>query len=121
MEGLYHTAHILVLPSLRETTGSVVTEAMVRGLPVILPNRFGGGQLVNGETGWLYSGGREALAAVLRDAASSREELARRGANAAAAMKNHTWEVKAAHYQRIYETISDRRDSHAGFHCGAHL
>lgn len=121
MKALYETADVLVLPSLRETTGSVVTEAMARGLPVILPNRFGGRKLVNGETGWLYSGGRKALAAVLRDAASSREELARRGANAAAAMKNHTWEAKAAHYQRIYETISDRRDGHAGFHCGAHL
>ena len=120
MEVLYQTADVLVLPSLRETTGSVVTEAMARGLPVILPNRFGGGQLVSGETGWFF-GSRQELASALGEAAENRQEVLRRGINAADTMKNHTWDAKAAHYRHLYETIVDRRDDHAGFHCGAHL
>jgi len=121
MEALYLAADVLVLPSLRETTGSVVTEAMARSLPVILPDRFGGRKLVTKDSGWLYSGGRKALTAALLDAASSRAEVARRGTNAADAVKNHTWDAKAAHYRHLYETTEERRDDHAGFHCGAHL
>ena len=120
MEALYETADVLVLPSLRETTGSVVAEAMARGLPVILPDRFGGGQLVNGETGWFFDS-RQELTAALRAAAENRQEVLCRGANAAKAMKNHTWEAKAAHYRHIYKTLLDRRDDHDGHHCGAHL
>ena len=121
MEALYQGAHVLVLPSLRETTGSVVTEAMARGLPVILPDRFGGGALVTEQTGWLYDGSLEALSAALLEAASDGEEVCRRGANAAASMKAHTWDAKGAYYRQLYESISDRRDDHDSVHCGARL
>ena len=120
MEALYQRADVLVLPSLRETTGSVVAEAMARGLPVILPDRFGGRQLAEEACGWCFTN-KEELTMALKEAACDRAELARRGANGAEAIQKHTWEAKAARYLRMYESSSDRRDDHAGVHCGTHL
>ena len=42
MEKEYQNADVFIMPSLRETTGSVLLEAMSKGLPVVTINRFGG-------------------------------------------------------------------------------
>lgn len=108
MEEIYQMAHVLVLPSLRETTGSVLAEAMARGLPVITMDRFGGRELVTADAGWLYANSVESLAHALAEAIFHPEEICRRGSCAAEAVKQHTWQEKAARYQTIYETIFSR-------------
>lgn len=110
MEQLYSAAHLLVMPSLRETTGSIVPEAMARGIPVVTMSRFGAGALLRDDAGWGYDGGKEELGAALQEAMTHPEEIIRRGSNAAAAMNHHTWANKAAHYEKLYKTILSREE-----------
>ena len=104
MDQIYASTHVLVLPSLRETTGSVILEAMARGLPVIAPDRFGGAALTDDSTGWRFRT-RDDLRDALMDCIQNPEEVHIRGRNAALAAQNHTWQQKAACYQQIYEKI----------------
>lgn len=106
----YRKADVLVMPSLRETTGSVVLEAMVQGLPVITIGRFGGAEIVDAETGWLYTGtDRDSYVHGLREALleciTSPEERARRGECARLRSEQYTWQAKMAHYQDIYDGL----------------
>ena len=110
MAGEYQNADALVMPSLRETTGSVVLEAMAHGLPIITIGRFGGAEMVDASVGWLYAGTdqgsyvrslREALIACI----TSPEERARRGANARRRAEGYVWGTKVTHYQGIYDDL----------------
>lgn len=110
MVGEYRRADVLVMPSLRETTGSVVLEAMAHGLPVVTIDRFGGAEMVDGEVGWLYSGTDRdsylrSLREVLTEVIGSPDQRARRGSNARARSERYTWKAKLAHYQAIYDRL----------------
>jgi len=105
MKEIYETARVLVLPSLRETTGSVVLEAMAKSLPVVTMNRFGGAALVRPEIGWQFCPDRESLSEVLMEVLSHPEEVTARGEKAAAAAEEYTWETKCAHYQQLYRRL----------------
>lgn len=56
MQREYELSDVLIMPSIRETTGTVLIEAMSQGMPVITINKFGGAILVDENTGWLYNG-----------------------------------------------------------------
>ena len=56
MEKEYACADVFIMPSIRETTGTVLLEAMSKGIPVITINKFGGATLFDENTGWLYEG-----------------------------------------------------------------
>lgn len=56
MEKEYSDADVFIMPSIRETTGTVLLEAMSKGIPVITINKFGGATLFDNDTGWLYEG-----------------------------------------------------------------
>ena len=56
MEKEYAGADVFIMPSIRETTGTVLLEAMSKGIPVITINKFGGATLFDENTGWLYGG-----------------------------------------------------------------
>ena len=110
MQEEYGDADVLIMPSLRETTGTVVLEAMSQGLPVITINRFGAKNILTEETGWLYDGSsRESFVAALRqafmDCISRPEEISRRGAKARLRAKDFAWEKKMAYYQSLYEAV----------------
>ncbi|MCH5320255.1 MAG: glycosyltransferase family 4 protein [Eubacterium sp.] len=51
MKGLYSTSDFFVFPSLRETTGTVLFEAMSSGLPVITFNQNGADLLIDEDCG----------------------------------------------------------------------
>ena len=110
MAGEYQNADVLVMPSLRETSGSVVLEAMARGLPVVTIGHFGGAEMVDADVGWLYSGMDKdsylrSLQEALTECINSPEERAHRGANARKRAEDHMWGAKVAHYQDIYDGL----------------
>lgn len=85
LPALYRAADLLVLPSLRETWGLVVNEAMACGLPVVASDRVGcvPDLILPDQTGWIYpSGDRAALAALLAAIRSAPERVRRLGEHA---------------------------------------
>ena len=87
------------MPSIRETTGSVILEAFSYGLPVITSNHFGGAVIVNEQTGWLYDGKTkqefiDGLACSLMECISDPGEVMRLGKIAGAAAKQYLWTHK---------------------------
>lgn len=74
----YVGADVFVLPSThRETWGLVVNEAMLFRLPAIVSDEVGCGPdlVVEGETGWIFSGGLDGLVDRMRDAVTQRTRL----------------------------------------------
>lgn len=103
----YKRADILIMPSLRETTGTVVMEAMSNGLPVITINRFGAVNIVDEDTGWLYDGSTEedfvkSLANIILDCINNPKEIESKKKNVIEKIKKFTWDRKIKLYQDIY-------------------
>lgn len=106
----YANADVFVMPSIRETTGSVLLEAMSKGVPVITIMKFGGAALLNKDTGWLYSGDTKneyvsSLRKALLDCIQHPEEIVRKGQNARIEVEKYTWDEKIKHYNEIYEQL----------------
>lgn len=106
----YGNADVFIMPSLRETTGTVLLEAMSQGLPVVTINHFGGAVLLDADAGWLYDGNtKEEYIKNLKDALIScimyPEEVRQRGKNAKRIADQHTWNEKMKNYQTIYQTL----------------
>lgn len=57
MDGYYRQGDAFVFPSLRETTGTVIIEAMAHSLPVICIKQGGGALIVTDDCGYPISGG----------------------------------------------------------------
>lgn len=112
MQQEYADADVLIMPSIRETTGTVLLEAMSHGLPVITINRFGAQNIVDDSTGWVFDGSSkesflENLRLALIACISQPEEILRRGANARLRANDFTWEKKVRIYQGIYDKLCD--------------
>ena len=106
----YAKADVFIMPSIRETTGTVLLEAMSKGIPVITINKFGGAILFDKNTGWLYDGNDkdeyiENLKNAILECVSNPDEVVRRGKNARKKAENYTWQEKNKKYQKIYEEI----------------
>jgi len=107
---IYQKADVLIMPSLREATGSVLLEAMAGGLPVVTINRFGGAAILDETCGWLYDGEDkesciEMLKSALIDCIQRPEEVVRRGINARKMAEKYTWDARMEEYQMIYEAV----------------
>ena len=107
---VYSTSDVLIMPSFREATGSVLLEAMSTGIPVITINRFGGTTILDNETGWLYDGNtKEAFIESLKEAIveciQNPTEVKRRGQNAQNRARDFCWKKKMMHYQEIYDCL----------------
>ena len=110
MEKEYAGANVFIMPSIRETTGTVLLEAMSKGIPVITINKFGGATLFDENTGWLYDGTTkeeyiENLKKAILECIANPDEVARRGNNARMKAKKYTWQEKNKKYQKIYEEL----------------
>lgn len=108
MEREYMHADVLVFPSFREATGSVIPEAMAKAMPVVAMNKFGAATILNEETGWLYDGNTieeamQSLRNALLECIEKPDEVVKRGENARKRAELFTWEKRMANYQAIYE------------------
>ena len=104
---LLAAADLLVLPSVRESFGQVIVEAMACGVPAIAAASLGPARIIDdGETGWLFdvddrAGLTEALVAAVNDP-DERARRARRGVRAA--QDRFTWSAIAG---RLEEVLRD--------------
>ncbi len=110
MEKEYKNSDALIMPSFREATGSVLLEAISKGLPIITINKYGGATILNDDSGWLYEGNsKEEYIENLKNAIIScitrPDELLRKGKNARKISENYIWENKMALYQSLYEKV----------------
>lgn len=110
METEYKKADVLIMPSIRETTGTVLLEAMSKGLPIVTIRQFGGALLVDDTTGWLYQGENtnsyiEHLRQIMIEIIKQPEEILRRGNNARIKSSQFTWNKKNEVYQELYDVV----------------
>ena len=110
MEKEYAGADVFIMPSIRETTGTVLLEAMSKGIPVITINKFGGATLFDENTSWLYEGNSkeeyiENLKKAILECLVNPDEVTRRGKNARKKAEKYTWQEKNKKYQAIYEEL----------------
>lgn len=110
---------MLTFPSIREFGGGVVLEAMALGIPPLVVDYAGPGELVQTEWGYkIPIGKREdiisALQNQLSECVSSPEELARKGVAAKKRVDDEfTWIRKANQIACVYDWVRARNDSPA--------
>jgi glycosyltransferase involved in cell wall biosynthesis len=94
LPAVYCASDLFVLPSDYEPFGVVVNEAMLCARAVAVSDRVGAGRdLVSPETGFVFpSGDVDALAAILREAASNPQKLRRMGE--AGRKRMETWSIR---------------------------
>ena len=120
---MYGLADVCIVPSIRETTGSVILEAMSYGIPIITINRFGGATILDSNSGWLYEGNTkeeyiENLKNAIINCIENPEEVKRRGENAKERAKQYTWSEHCKYYQSIYDQCLSTEESYGPFdHC----
>jgi glycosyltransferase involved in cell wall biosynthesis len=109
---LYAQADLFVFPSLHDSGGSVVLEALSRGLPVICLDLGGPKNYVDDESGVVVETGsrtrdalERALAAAIADVLRAPGRLAAMSRGAAAHAKRQSWEATV---RRSYEVIGTR-------------
>lgn len=107
----YRNADVFIMPSIRETTGSVLLEAMSKGLPIITFDQFGGKVLLDDESAWLVKGSTkeeyiEAIKNALISCCEKPAERVKKGEKALQKAKQHTWQNKMAVYNTIYKELN---------------
>ncbi len=106
----YQWADIFVFTSLRDTTGTVVLEALTYGVPVICSDHQGAGDMVTGDCGVKIPVTRpgefvENLSQAISALARDRSELHRLAEGAAARAKEYTWSLKGERMAALYREV----------------
>jgi glycosyltransferase involved in cell wall biosynthesis len=107
-------SHVFCLPSVRESGGAVLLEAMSCARPVIGMDFGGPAEVVDEAVGWKVSmpdhdTAVEGLTAALRQAHQNPEEAARRGAQARQrVLAHHTWSAKMDAAEALYAEVLSR-------------
>ena len=110
MGKLYKQCDALIMPSIRENTGTVIIEALSKGKPVIAMDAFGARVLLDENDSWLYNGETreevvDSLCKTIIEASTSKELLMEKSKKAVIKAKNNTWESKIKIYNIIYKNI----------------
>lgn len=114
VQAMYQEATAFVFPSLRETTGSVIIEAMANGVPVITLNQGGGAYVVNEDCGWLVDGTSrddyvDHFAKAMTECITSTELAEKKGKNACMRIQqNYTWEKNVCEMSQYYISFNKR-------------
>jgi len=110
MKDYYSCANYLVMPSLRETTGSVVLEALERGIPVITVKKFGALNLLNDSNSIMYEyidglSPAEVLADAMIKGIKKKDEFSRE--KIIESSMEFSFDRKCALYEKMYKSILD--------------
>ena len=111
---------VLLFPSLHDSSGNVVLEALSRGLPVVCVEAGGPAVLVDDSCGFRVPAGEpaqviEALTRALAALAGDRALARRMGAAAARRAQNHfSWPRQIARMEQIYHLACDGARTAAG-------
>lgn len=104
---LFTQAHVLVLPTLADGFGMVITEAMAQGLPVITTYNSGGPDIITeGKNGFLLEAGNiEQLANKLKWCVANKDQLEIMGENALEKAASYPW---ASFRKQLVKEITSR-------------
>lgn len=110
MKEEYDKADVFLMPSIRETTGSVLLEAMSNGLPIIAMDKFGSGILLHKDIGWTFGGNDRkdfinSFAKAMTECIENPDEIRRKGLNMLKESAKYTWSVKVDHFEKKYKDI----------------
>ncbi|MEM9579105.1 MAG: glycosyltransferase family 4 protein [Pseudomonadota bacterium] len=114
VQTILKTCHLMAFPSIREFGGGVVLEAMALGVPPLIVDYAGPGELVCENVGLkLPLGTRAEIIAAFRQEltrlADDRGSLAKLGQNAQVHVQNHfTWARKADQIAQTYDWVTKR-------------
>lgn len=110
-EEMLNKLNYLVLPSKSENFGMVVTEALLRGIPVIASKGTPWEDLVDYKCGWWVDNDLESLSAAIDDAIhldeSSRVEMGKRGQDLV--VKKYGQSAVALQMKEVYAWMLDRK------------
>jgi glycosyltransferase involved in cell wall biosynthesis len=104
-------SHVFCLPSVRESGGAVLLEAMACARPVIGLDFGGPAEVIDDAVGWKLAATDaatvvEGLTQVLRHCHDHPDDAAERGQRGAARVRaEHTWPARIARALRLYETV----------------
>lgn len=109
MQQAYENADVMIMPSIRETTGSVILESMAKGLPVVAMNRFGASVLLDENSAYLYDGDElEDLKYSLKKAILSvdnRHKLSEKSKLVRCLAESNLWSKKVDFYDSVYQAV----------------
>lgn len=109
----YEKADVFIFPSIRETTGTVLVEAMSRGLPVICLKQGGGQLLVDEKSGYVIPvDSQEICTQSFADAMLSfidyPEKIVKMGSHARKRIFSfYTWQKKCSDMELVYREICE--------------
>lgn len=110
MNSEYSEANALVFCSLRESSGTVILEAMKNGLPIISLNRFGASLILDNQNAWLVNGEdieayKQTLYDSLIECIQNPTVTVEKGRYAFKKAQELTWTKKVERYKEIYHCI----------------
>lgn len=117
---LYASSDLFVFPSLSETFGNVILEAMASGLPVVSFDVQGPGDIIDdGRTGIFAENiSAAALSAAMRELFDDKERRRELGRNARVYAMTQTWQNILADLRRKYVFLLGKNHSPSSEICG---
>lgn len=105
---IFKSADMLILPSLRECSPTVILEALSCGLPIISTRIHGIKDLINDEFGTMVEYDHRAFGNIIMDLVNNREKLHKMGKNSLIASNRYDVSVLCRDIEKIYESIRKR-------------
>lgn len=110
MQKEYEMSDVLIMPSIRETTGRVMFEALYNGLPVIALNRFGSRIVITEDLGWTFDGNTQqeyihSLADAMKNCIEFPYEVNRKRLHIASQLREYTWTSKIKRWTELYNSL----------------